>query len=133
MWKGRCEVHEEFTVDEIREYRENEPGVKIIAHPECSPEVVDEADFSGSTSAMINWVKTNQPHKVLMVTECSMSDNVSVETPNVNFVRPCNLCPHMKEISLKIFFHHFGMKHEVIIDDDIAKRALNSVNRMINL
>ena len=134
MWKGRCEVHEEFTVDEIREYRENEPGVKIIAHPECAPEVVDEADFAGSTSAMINWVKTNQPYKVLMVTECSMSDNVSVETPNVNFVRPCNLCPHMKEISLeKILASLWYETHEVIIDHDIAKRALNSVNRMINL
>jgi len=134
MWKGRCEVHEEFTVDEIREYRENEPGVKIIAHPECAPEVVDEADFSGSTSAMINWVKTNQPYKVLMVTECSMSDNVSVETPNVNFVRPCNLCPHMKEISLeKILSSLWYETHEVIIDHDIAKRALDSVNRMINL
>ena len=133
-WKGRCEVHEEFTVEEIREYRDNEPGVKIIAHPECAPDVVDEADFSGSTSAMINWVKTNQPNKVLMVTECSMSDNVSVETPNVNFVRPCNLCPHMKEISLEnILSSLWYENYEVIIDDDIAKRALDSVNRMINL
>ena len=134
MWKGRCEVHEEFTVEEIREYRDNEPGVKIIAHPECAPDVVDEADSSGSTSAMINWVKTNQPNKVLMVTECSMSDNVSVETPNVNFVRPCNLCPHMKEISLEnILSSLWYENYEVIIDDDIAKRALDSVNRMINL
>ena len=134
MWKGRCEVHEEFTVEEIREYRDNEPGVKIIAHPECAPDVVDEADFSGSTSAMINWVKTNQPNKVLMVTECSMSDNVSVETPNVNFVRPCNLCPHMKEISLEnILSSLWYENYEVIIDVDIAKRALDSVNRMINL
>ena len=134
MWKGRCEVHEEFTVDEIKEFRENEPGVKVIAHPECSPEVVDEADFSGSTSAMINWVKVNQPKKVLMVTECSMSDNVSVETPNVNFVRPCNLCPHMKEISLKNILESLWYEqNEVLIDERIAERALDSVNRMINL
>ncbi len=134
MWKGRCEVHEEFTVDEIKEFRENEPGVKVIAHPECSPEVVDEADFSGSTSAMINWVKVNQPKKVLMVTECSMSDNVSVETPNVNFVRPCNLCPHMKEISLKNILESLWYEqNEVLIDEKIAERALDSVNRMINL
>ena len=134
MWQGKCEVHEEFTVEEIKEFRENEPGVKVIAHPECSPDVVDESDFSGSTSAMINWVKNNQPEKVLMVTECSMSDNVSVETPNVNFVRPCNLCPHMKEISLENILEALWYeKHEVLIDKKIAKRALDSVNRMINL
>ncbi len=99
-WKGRCEVHEQFTAEEIRTYRENDPGLVVIAHPECPPEVVDVSDFSGSTSGMIKWVQDQQPEKVLMVTECSMSDNVAVENPNVNFVRPCNLCPHMKKITL---------------------------------
>ena len=94
-WKGRCEVHELFTAEELQQYREDDPGLKIIAHPECKPDVLDEADFSGSTSAMIKWVTDNQPDRVMMVTECSMSDNIAVENPNVDFVRPCNLCPHM--------------------------------------
>lgn len=99
-WKGHCEVHERFTAEELRQYRRDDPNVVIIAHPECPPDVVAEADFSGSTSGMINWVKENQPKRVVMVTECSMSDNVAVENPNVEFVRPCNLCPHMKRITL---------------------------------
>ena len=99
-WHGTCIVHERFTAKEIREYRKDNPGITILAHPECTPEVVAEVDFTGSTSKMSNYVKEKQPNKVLMVTECSMSDNVSVENPNVEFVRPCNLCPHMKRISL---------------------------------
>ena len=134
MWKGRCEVHEEFTPEEIIEFRENEPGVKVIAHPECSPDVLAESDFSGSTSAMINWVKINQPKKVLMVTECSMSDNISVENPNVNFVRPCNLCPHMKTINLEnILESLWNKQHEIIIDPEIAIKAKQAVNKMIDL
>jgi len=134
LWKGRCEVHEEFTPEEIREFRINEPGVQIIAHPECSPSVIAESDFSGSTSAMINWVRKNQPEKVLMVTECSMSDNVSIENPNVDFVRPCNLCPHMKQITLEnILESLWNKQYEINIDKDTAERALQSVNNMINL
>jgi len=134
MWKGRCEVHEEFTPEEIIEFRENEPGVKVIAHPECSPDVLEESDFSGSTSAMINWVKDNQPEKVLMVTECSMSDNISVENPNVEFVRPCNLCPHMKTINLQnILESLWNKEHEVTIDPEIAIKAKQAVNKMIEL
>ena len=134
LWKGRCEVHEKFTPEEIREYRINEPGVQIIAHPECSPSVIEESDFSGSTSAMINWVRKNQPKKVLMVTECSMSDNVSIENPNVDFVRPCNLCPHMKQITLEnILESLWNKQYEINIDKDTAERALQSVNNMIKL
>ena len=134
MWKGRCEVHEEFTPEEINEFKESEPGVKVIAHPECSPEVLAESDFSGSTSAMINWVKDNQPKKVLMVTECSMSDNISVENPNVNFVRPCNLCPHMKTINLgNILEALWNKKIEIEIDPEIAIRAKQAIVKMIEL
>jgi quinolinate synthase len=133
-WKGHCEVHERFTADELRAYREADPGVKIIAHPECPPEVLDEADFTGSTSKMIKWVLDNQPSKVLLVTECSMSDNVAVEAPNVEFVRPCNLCPHMKRITLpKILDSLVFMKEEVTIDPAVAERARAAVERMINL
>jgi len=133
-WKGHCEVHERFTADELRAYREADPGVKIIAHPECPPEVLDEADFTGSTSKMIKWVLDNQPSKVLLVTECSMSDNVAVEAPNVEFVRPCNLCPHMKRITLpKILDSLVFMKEEVTIDPAVAERARTAVERMINL
>jgi quinolinate synthase len=133
-WKGHCEVHERFTADELRTYRHADPGVKIIAHPECPPEVLEEADFTGSTSGMIKWVKEHQPSKVLLVTECSMSDNVAVEAPNVEFVRPCNFCPHMKRITLpKILESLVFMKEEVTIDQAIAERARASVERMINL
>ena len=117
VWDGACEVHERFTAEELRDYRKIEPDVKIIAHPECPPEVVAEADFAGSTAHMINWVKTKQPEKVMMITECSMADNVASETPGVNFIRPCNLCPHMKRITLgKILDSLLEMKEEVVVD-----------------
>ena len=133
-WKGHCEVNERFTGEELRAYREADPGVKIIAHPECDQDVLQEADFTGSTSGMIKWVKDNQPSKVLLVTECSMSDNVAVEAPKVEFVRPCNLCPHMKRITLpKILDSLVFLKEEVNIDPAIAERARASVERMINL
>lgn len=133
-WKGHCEVHERFTPEELRAYRRDDPNIVIIAHPECPPDVVAEADFSGSTSGMINWVKTNQPKRVVMVTECSMSDNVAVENPNVEFVRPCNLCPHMKRITLQNILESLVyMREEVTVDPAIAGRARLAVERMINL
>ncbi|XSG81041.1 MAG: quinolinate synthase NadA [Methyloligella sp. ZOD6] len=133
-WKGHCEVHERFTAEELRAYREADPGVKIIAHPECPPEVIGESDFTGSTSGMIQWVHDNQPSKVLLVTECSMSDNVAVESPGVEFVRPCNLCPHMKRITLpKILDSLIFLKEEVTVPEDVADRARRAVERMINL
>ena len=133
-WKGHCEVHERFTADELRAYREADPGIRIIAHPECAPDVLAEADFTGSTSGMIKWVQDNQPSKVLLVTECSMSDNVSVENPNVEFVKPCNLCPHMKRITLpKILDSLVFLKEEVTIPQHIAGRAREAVERMVNL
>ncbi len=131
-WHGRCEVHERFDAAEIRSVREATPGVMVLAHPECPPEVVDEADFSGSTSAMINFVKDKRPAKVVMVTECSMSDNVAADVPDVEFVRPCNLCPHMKRITLDNILHALKtMGTEVHVDADIAARARNAVDRMI--
>jgi len=133
-WKGHCIVHERFTPEELRQAREADPGLKIIAHPECPPDVLAEADFTGSTSGMINWVKTNRPAKVMMVTECSMSDNVAVETPGVEFIRPCNLCPYMKRITLpKILDSLVYMKDEVTIDSGVAERARRSVEAMIAL
>ncbi|WP_439528892.1 quinolinate synthase NadA [Pannonibacter sp.] len=133
-WDGACEVHERFTAQELRDYRKIDPGVKIIAHPECPPEVVDEADFAGSTKHMIDWVKANKPAKVMMITECSMADNVASETPEVDFIRPCNLCPHMKRITLaKILDALVEMKEEVTVDPAVAARARLAVERMINL
>ncbi|MGD9866846.1 MAG: quinolinate synthase NadA [Hyphomicrobiales bacterium] len=133
-WKGHCMVHERFTAEDLRQARENEPGLKIIAHPECPPDVLAEADFTGSTSGMINWVQTRRPRKVMMVTECSMSDNVAVETPGVEFIRPCNLCPHMKKITLpKVLESLVYMRDEVTVDPMIAARARRSVERMVNL
>ena len=134
IWDGACEVHERFTAQELRDYRKIEPTVKIIAHPECPPEVVAEADFAGSTAHMIDWVKTKQPEKVMMITECSMADNVASETPGVDYIRPCNLCPHMKRITLgKILDSLVEMKEEVVVDPVIAEKARVAVERMINL
>ncbi|MFL5236458.1 MAG: quinolinate synthase NadA [Rhizomicrobium sp.] len=131
-WKGRCEVHERFSAADIRGYREANPGVVVLAHPECPPEVVAEADFAGSTSAMISYVGTRRPARVVMVTECSMSDNVAVEFPDVDFVRPCNLCPHMKRITLPGILHSLEtMTHEVTVDPAIAGRARRAVERML--
>ncbi|WP_417694958.1 quinolinate synthase NadA [Roseibium sp.] len=133
-WDGACEVHERFTAQELKDYRKIEPDVKIIAHPECPPEVVAEADFAGSTAHMIDWVKTRQPEKVMMITECSMADNVASETPGVDYIRPCNLCPHMKRITLsKILDSLIEMKEEVVVDPVIADKARIAVQRMIDL
>ena len=133
-WTGACEVHERFTAEELVRYRQDDPGISIIAHPECPREVVEVADFAGSTAAMIDYVKKNQPRRVLLVTECSMADNVAAETPNVEFVRPCNLCPHMKRITLpKILDSLVYLREEVTIDPALAARARASVQRMIDL
>nr|WP_319484132.1 quinolinate synthase NadA [uncultured Cohaesibacter sp.] len=131
---GSCEVHERFTADEIRAYRRSMPDVQVIAHPECPPEVVAEADYSGSTKGMIDWVKGRRGGKVMMITECSMADNVASEAPEVEFVRPCNLCPHMKKITLpKILDSLLYMQEEVTVDPLVADRARLAVERMINL
>jgi quinolinate synthase len=133
-WKGACEVHERFTGDELRAYREADPSVQIIAHPECPPDVLAEADFTGSTAHMINWVRNKRPKRVVMITECSMADNVRAELPDVEMVRPCNLCPHMKRITLpKILDSLVYLRDEVTIDPPIAEKARRSVERMINL
>ena len=130
-WKGTCEVHEKFTDIEINEIRKNNPDIKVIAHPECPPDVIKASDFAGSTSGMIKYVKDNQPKKVMMVTECSMSDNIQIDNPNVEFVRPCNLCPHMKRITLpKILDCLKNETNEIIMSDEIIKRARKSVERM---
>jgi quinolinate synthase len=131
-WEGACEVHERFTAQEIRDYRTAHPGIVVLAHPECPPEVVAEADFAGSTAAMINYVGAHKPRRVVMVTECSMSDNVAVEYPQVEFVRPCNLCPHMKRITLNGILHSLQtMTFEVTVPAEIAARAKAPIDRML--
>ncbi len=133
-WKGTCEVHEQFNDEEINEIRKNNPGIKIIAHPECPPDVIKASDFTGSTSGMIKYVKDKQPEKVMMVTECSMSDNVQIDNPKVKFIRPCNLCPHMKKITLpKILDCLENETNEIVMDDITIKKARNSVERMVKI
>ena len=130
-WKGTCEVHEQFNDQEINEIRKNNPGIKVIAHPECPPDVIKASDFTGSTSGMIKYVKDNQPEKVMMVTECSMSDNVQVDNPNVKFIRPCNLCPHMKRITLpKILECLENETNEILMNKETIEKARKSVERM---
>jgi|TARA_B100002051_G_scaffold117733_1_gene112011 quinolinate synthase len=133
-WRGTCEVHEQFNDYEINEIRKNNPGIKIIAHPECPPDVIKASDFAGSTSGMIKYVKDNQPQKVMMVTECSMSDNVQIDNPNVKFIRPCNLCPHMKKITLpKILDCLENESNEIIMDTNTIEKARKSVERMTEI
>lgn len=132
LWEGSCEVHERFTGEELRAYRQSHPGIQIIAHPECPPDVLDEADYVGSTAGMIGWVRAERPASVVMITECSMSDNLAVEVPDVDFVRPCNLCPHMKRITLdKIRTSLETMTTEVHVPATIADRARRAVDRML--
>ena len=131
-WKGICIVHDQFNENEIKNIRKNNPGIKIIAHPECPPEVIKASDFAGSTSGMINYVKDNQPKKVMMVTECSMSDNIQVENPNVEFIRPCNMCPHMKKITLpKILDCLENETGEIIMYQETIDKARLSVEKMV--
>jgi quinolinate synthase len=133
-WKGHCEVHERFTPEDIRQIRENHPGITVLAHPECPPEVVAEADFAGSTAAMSGFVANKRPPRVVLLTECSMSDNIAAIHPDVEFIRPCNLCPHMKRITLKNIRHALEAdQHRVTIDPEIADRARRTVERMLAL
>ncbi len=131
-WAGACEVHERFTPAEIRQLRAENPGVVVLAHPECPPAVVDEADFAGSTAAMADYVTEKQPGRVVLITECSMADNIAVLHPKIDFVRPCNLCPHMKRITLPgIRASLETLTHEVTINPAIAARARMAVERML--
>lgn len=131
-WKGHCEVHERFTAADIHELRKANPGVVVLAHPECPPEVIAVSDFSGSTAAMSDYVGREKPQRVVLMTECSMSDNVAVAHPDVEFVRPCNLCPHMKRITLgNIRKALEENRHAVTVDAEVAERARLAVERML--
>ena len=133
-WKGHCEVHERFTSADVQEMRANYPGVIVLAHPECPPEVVAECDFTGSTAAMADYVGQKRPARVVLLTECSMSDNVALQYPDLDFVRPCNLCPHMKRITLGNIRHALEtMTHEVTVAPEIAAPARRAVERMLEL
>src|SRR3954466_12320007 len=133
-WKGHCGVHERFTPQDIRELRASHPGITVLAHPECPPEVVAECDFAGSTAAMADYVGKERPGRVVLLTECSMSDNVALQYPDLEFVRPCNLCPHMKRITLpKIRRTLETMTHEVTVEPAIAARARRTVERMLEI
>ena len=133
-WKGSCIVHEQFSAKEIEDIREANPGIKVIGHPECPSDVLDACDFAGSTGGMIDYVKKNQPKKVMLVTECSMSDNVQADNPNVEFIKPCNLCPYMKKINLqKILDCLENETNEIFIEEKMAKAARQSVQRMTEI
>jgi len=133
-WKGTCIVHEKFTAKEVEEVRAANPGIKIIAHPECPPDVINASDFAGSTSGMVDYVSKNKPKKVMLVTECSMSDNVEADNPEVEFVKPCNLCPYMKKINLeKILDCLENETNEINIDKKISDAARKSVLRMTEI
>ena len=133
-WQGTCIVHEKFTGKEVEDIRKENPDIKVIAHPECPPDVISASDFAGSTSNMVKYVKEKQPKKVLLVTECSMSDNVQIENPKVQFIKPCNLCPHMKKITLnKVYDCLKNETNEIKIGHNIAEMARRSVQRMTTI
>ena len=133
-WEGSCIVHELYTAEDLRSYRAGDPTVKIIAHPECTPEVVAEADFTGSTKGIIDWMHLHKPARAMLVTECSMAANIADELPEVEFAKPCNMCPYMKMISLeKILYVLHSMTGEVLVDPDISVRARLAVQRMIDI
>ena len=133
-WQGTCIVHEKFTAKEVEDIKKENPDITVIAHPECPPDVISASDFAGSTSGMSKYVKENQPKKVLLVTECTMSDNVQIENPKVQFIKPCNLCPYMKKITLKKIFECLkNESNEIKISHNIATMARKSVLRMTEI
>ena len=134
LWKGHCEVHERFTAADVRHYKEHYSDIEVLAHPECPPEVLAEVDFVGSTAGMIKHLSGSSSRRVVMITECSMSDNVAVEFPQIEFIRPCNLCPHMKRITLpKILRSLETMEHKIEIEPAIAGKARLAVQRMLDI
>jgi quinolinate synthase len=133
-WAGHCEVHERFTPADIRDVRDSYPGVTVIAHPECPPDVVAESDFSGSTAMMMDFVVEKRPKQVVLVTECSMADNIAAQNPDIEFIKPCNMCPHMKRMSLRNIRRSLEtMTHEVTVDPALADRARAAVERMLQV
>ena len=134
LWQGHCEVHERFTAEELRNFRREYSQIQILAHPECPPDVLVEADYVGSTAGMIRYVGSERPQRIVMITECSMSDNVAVEYPELEFIKPCNLCPHMKRITLpKILASLENMQYEVEVEADVAVQARKAVERMVGI
>ena len=134
-WHGRCEVHDQFTVEDIEHVRATYPDAKVLAHPECKPEVVDAADFSGSTTAMINYIRDNHLPRYLLLTECAMGDNIHAENPNREMLRMCHVrCPHMNQIQLKDTYNALLFnQYQIIMDEDIRQRAYQAVNRMLQI
>ncbi|MFV1599768.1 MULTISPECIES: quinolinate synthase NadA [unclassified Phaeobacter] len=133
-WEGSCIVHEQYTAKDLRDFREWNPGTRLIAHPECPPDVVNEADFSGSTSGIIKYVTDEKPEKAMLITECSMASNIADQLPEVEFVGPCNMCPYMKKITLeKILWSLHTMSEPVEVDPEVAEKARVAVQRMIDL
>ncbi len=134
MWKGHCEVHEKFTPEYIHELRAEYPGLTVIAHPECPPEVIEASDFAGSTAQMSVYLEKEKPGRVVMITECSMSENLYANNPNVEIVRPCQLCPHMQTITLPKILHSLQtLSHKVEVDPEISVRAKKAIDRMLEL
>lgn len=132
LWKGHCEVHERFTAEDVRHYKQHFKDIEVLAHPECPPDVLAEVDYVGSTAGMVDHLRSSSSNRVVMITECSMSDNVAVEFPGIEFIRPCNLCPHMKQITLpKILESLQTLQYQVDIDPAIADRARLAVQRMV--
>ncbi|MBU6377809.1 MAG: quinolinate synthase NadA [Gammaproteobacteria bacterium] len=133
-WQGRCEVHERFTAADIAALRQSFPGARVLAHPECPPDVLAVADYAGSTAALADWVGEHAPAKVILLTECSMSDNVALANPGTDFVRPCNLCPHMKRITLENIYDSLReLRYRVEVPADVAARARVAIERMLAL
>jgi len=132
-WKGRCEVHEQFTVEDIASARKQFPDVVVLAHPECSPEVVKHSDYAGSTTQMLRYVEKTEKGRLLLLTECSMGDNIAARNPNREILRICSIrCPHMGEITLEETLASLKEERYVIdVPEAIRSRARAALDRMI--
>jgi quinolinate synthase len=132
-WRGRCEVHEKYTVEDIENARAQFPDVKILTHPECSPEVVAASDFSGSTSRMISYVKQCPSKQILLLTECSMGDNIAAENRDKEMIRLCSVrCPHMNEITLEDTLN--ALRHDrypIEVEETVRVKARHAIDRML--
>lgn len=134
IWDGTCMVHERFTAQDVKDMRTRHDDIMVLAHPECPPSVMAEADYSGSTSQMDDFIKREQPKRAVLMTECSMSDNIAQNNPEVELIGTCQMCPHMKRISLPKILNALQTEvPEILVDPEIAKRARKAVDRMLEL
>ncbi len=139
-YDGSCMVHEQFSAADVARMRQQSPNAVILAHPECPPDVVEASDFAGSTAQLNDYIVEKQPKQAILITECSMSDNIAAMNPNVELIKGCQLCPHMKRITLPKIYHTLlaldgngALENEIFVDEAVAALARVAIQRMLEL